>query len=424
MRLRIAAVLASLAHLAQAQFSRFTPPDDSTVTYSVNVPSLTSSSGSGAIFFQVKAPASGKQWVALGIGSGMVGAHIFVIYTDGTGNVTVSARTGTGHVEPEYNPDAKVTLLEGSGIVGNNLIANVRCDNCIDLAGLDITSKASSWVWAIKNGDGLDSSSPSAEIIQHDTMGVFAYDLTKATGGNSANPFVASNSPSSSSTRAAGTSGGATPTGSSAPSSSPTSSSDSSDDDDTGSGSVSIGFDFSVIPKWQKTHAILMGTAFAVLFPLGAIILRVLPSGQKVHLHMIIQGSAFIIAIAGLGYGVMLGKNLQLLHETHAIIGMVVMGGMFFQPILGLIHHWLFKVKGKRTILAFIHANWGRALMILGIINGGLGLELANNTHNGKIAYSVVAGVMGAAWFAASAFYYIRGGSQQNPPPKRRDSAE
>jgi hypothetical protein len=60
----------------------------------------------------------------------MRGATIFVMYADGAGNVTISARLGGGgHVEPVQNAalQAGVTLLEGSGIVDGNMIANVKC---------------------------------------------------------------------------------------------------------------------------------------------------------------------------------------------------------------------------------------------------------------------------------------------------------
>lgn len=38
--------------------------------------------------------------------------------------------------------------------------------------------------------------------------------------------------------------------------------------------------------------------------------------------------------------------------------------------------------------------------MILAIINGGLGLKLAANTHGGEIAYGVVAGVVAVVYAA------------------------
>lgn len=40
-------------------------------------------------------------------------------------------------------------------------------------------------------------------------------------------------------------------------------------------------------------------------------------------------------------------------------------------------------------------------MIILAIVNGGLGLSLAANTHGGEIAYGVVAGVIGVVYIAA-----------------------
>lgn len=60
----------------------------------------------------------------------MSGATIFVMYTNGAGNVTISARDGGGgHVEPTEDStiQAGVTLLAGSGVIGSQMIANVKC---------------------------------------------------------------------------------------------------------------------------------------------------------------------------------------------------------------------------------------------------------------------------------------------------------
>ena len=60
----------------------------------------------------------------------MAGARVFVMYADGNGNVTISARDGgQGHVQPllDEGLQSGVTLLAGSGIVGDRMIANVRC---------------------------------------------------------------------------------------------------------------------------------------------------------------------------------------------------------------------------------------------------------------------------------------------------------
>lgn len=58
-------------------------------------------------------------------------------------------------------------------------------------------------------------------------------------------------------------------------------------------------------------------------------------------------------------------------------------------------HHLLYKRKGRRTAVSHVHRWLGRALITLGAINGGLGLQLAANAPTGWfIAYGVVAGVV------------------------------
>lgn len=60
----------------------------------------------------------------------MEGATVFIMYQDGNGNVTISGRDGgQGHVEPQIDTTlmAGMTLLEGSGVVGGNMVANVHC---------------------------------------------------------------------------------------------------------------------------------------------------------------------------------------------------------------------------------------------------------------------------------------------------------
>lgn len=96
------------------------------VCFKLNIPENTASSGNGDIFFQLSAPSS-YEYVALGQGDSMSGSNIFVVYTSGNGNVTLSPRLGIGEREPMYNKEAKVTLLEGSGVSNGKMIANVRC---------------------------------------------------------------------------------------------------------------------------------------------------------------------------------------------------------------------------------------------------------------------------------------------------------
>ena len=65
----------------------------------VNIPSSTASGSSEQIFFSISAP-SGTQWAAFGQGSSMSGSNMFIVYTSGDGNVTLSPRLGKGNVMP------------------------------------------------------------------------------------------------------------------------------------------------------------------------------------------------------------------------------------------------------------------------------------------------------------------------------------
>jgi hypothetical protein len=56
---------------------------------------------------------------------------------------------------------------------------------------------------------------------------------------------------------------------------------------------------------------------------------------------------------------------------------------------------------GGRTAVSHLHIWYGRIIMALGIINGGLGLQLTNNTKTGKIVYAVIAGLVGVVYVLA-----------------------
>lgn len=82
-------------------------------------------------------------------------------------------------------------------------------------------------------------------------------------------------------------------------------------------------------------------------------------------------------------------------------MGTVVIAALILQPIFGFLHHRRFKATQQRTIWSHIHVWYGRVLILLGIVNGGLGLHLSRGTpaysKAGTIAYSVLAGVVGLA---------------------------
>lgn len=115
------------------------------------------------------------------------------------------------------------------------------------------------------------------------------------------------------------------------------------------------------------------------------------------------------------------------LDEYHPVIGIVVFILLFFQPILGCMHHVLFKKYQTRTFWSYAHLWLGRIVITLGIINGGLGFKLADTmgmgSKSGMIAYSVVAALMWSAWAIASIIgERRRKTAARNAPPKYTDS--
>ena len=131
----------------------------SDVCYSVNVPDATAASGSGDIYFQIQGPDS-KQWIGLGQGGAnqMRNSNIFIIYADATGsNVTLSPRLGEGEFEPDFNPDAQVSLVEGSAIADGVMTANVRCGCFLAVAPLFYRFSCSLADLSILNRLGMQS---------------------------------------------------------------------------------------------------------------------------------------------------------------------------------------------------------------------------------------------------------------------------
>ncbi|MCJ1311596.1 hypothetical protein MMC25_005269 [Agyrium rufum] len=157
-------------------------------------------------------------------------------------------------------------------------------------------------------------------------------------------------------------------------------------------------------PEQRRTfriaHGTVMGTAFTIVLPLGAIFLRALPSRYRVVVHASTQLFAYALIIAGMGLGIWLGLYVRYLDYAHTVIGLVAISMLAVQAGLGAWGHARFGGKGRSGGAGLVHVWLGRTLLALGIINGGIGLMLAGNTTGGEIAYGVIAGVMGSIYVA------------------------
>ncbi|KAL8718988.1 MAG: hypothetical protein Q9225_003946 [Loekoesia sp. 1 TL-2023] len=325
---------------------------------------------------------------------------MFIIYADSKGsNVTLSPRAGEGHAPPKFTQGTQAFLLEGSGIANGKMTANVRCSSCLKWqdSTLDVTSTQSNWIWAAKDGSPMSSDSQGANIEMHDSNGQLTFDLTRARSGNSLNPFIA---------QAATTAA----TGASPSTTAASSESDESDSSDSGSayGSGSSGDSgsqeespSSKLRNILIAHGVIMSLAWVIFFPLGAILIRTISARNVIHIHSITQSFAYVLAVTGMGLGVYVAVNPEsVIDQYHPVIGLVVIGLATIQPILGSIHHRIYRTKRQRTWWAVAHVTLGRLVVTLAIINGGLGLRMAENTRAGEIVYGVVAGVIWLVWMA------------------------
>ncbi|KAK6499831.1 hypothetical protein TWF481_010188 [Arthrobotrys musiformis] len=146
---------------------------------------------------------------------------------------------------------------------------------------------------------------------------------------------------------------------------------------------------------FRIAHGTIMGVAFTIGFPSGAIFIRVLKPPNHVYIHAATQIFSTAMAFTGMGLGIWLGLNVRYLDYLHTIIGFAVIASLVIQPVLGLIHHIRFKKVKRSTWWGFVHRWYGRVIVVVGIVNGGLGLLLAENTRAGEIAYAAVAGLAG-----------------------------
>lgn len=188
---------------------------------------------------------------------------MFVVYQDGSGNVTLSTRMGHGHDMPEYSHMSAVKLLEGSGVSNKTITANIQCG---DLSGIDYAG-SNAWISAWKTGKPMDSTDIRARFNEHDGTDSFSVNFAKATISSDRNPFIDSSStwPKSGSSDSAVSGGGGS-------------------EDHT----VTI-------------HGVIMSVVFLLGFPIGSFLMPLLGK-------WLIHAGWQVVAFAGMWIGFGVGK--------------------------------------------------------------------------------------------------------------------
>lgn len=259
---------------------------------SVGVPQSTSSS-SNTLYFQVQSVAASYSWVAIGTGASMSGSNMFVVYPDGSGNVTVSTRLGTGHSAPAPHDDTRFELLAGSGVEEGILTANVACYNCESWEGgeMDLEGSSTAWIAAWREGSPLETGSVEARIAQHQGRDQFRMDLGSAQLAQDANPFVT---------------GGGSTNGGDGGNDGTDGNGDAAGDGALGTGNTGGASSAGRPVDLLLTHGVIMTVTFAFLYPLGAMMI---PLVGKWYVHAGCQVVAFLMMWAGFATGYITARN-------------------------------------------------------------------------------------------------------------------
>ncbi|BAE66574.1 unnamed protein product [Aspergillus oryzae RIB40] len=367
----------------------FSPFDLDGVFFSVACPTITASSGSGLIFFQIKA-SSTLQWVGLGQGSQMARANMFILYSASSSNVTLSSRSGKGHFQPVPNLDSRVSLLDGSGIQDGMMTANVLCENCNDWQGgsMDPKSSSTQWYYTYREGSPINSDNVTEFIQKHDGHGGASADLSHAETV-STNPFL-TYSPA------------------------------------TDSSYTTTSTDGTRVPDMPIAHGLMIAISFILLFPSLALVV-LLPYAISIpKVHAPLQILTLALAISGMDVGLQLAVEKNLMMNSHPIIGIIVVVLLtLFQPAVGFFQHRHLRRDGGKSVFAYAHRWLGRSMIILGTINGGLGFHLAGIGNPGApqsamIAYSIIAGVVGLAYLGVHLLVGMQGRSHRQE--RKRES--
>jgi uncharacterized membrane protein (DUF485 family) len=184
---------------------------------------------------------------------------------------------------------------------------------------------------------------------------------------------------------------------------------------------------FQIFNRKRNAHACIMSIVFIVLYPLGAISIHLpiehVPYLKNTYLkkkimaiHAPIQVIGLVMMVGGMALGIRIAQDLDFLaHPIHAhvVIGFIVVCTIIiFQPIMGILQHRYFKKRGSKSIFAHLHRWIGRGAVVLGMINNGLGFQLAETTvivpNSSYIRNYVILAVLVSIWFSLVAFDEFR----------------
>jgi len=361
----------------EAHGTYFTSPNTKTApqtyVFALNVVPET-----GDIFFHMSAYASIQSnisafsWMGVGFGSQMKETFMLIAYPSGNGTgLTISPRIATGHSEPVFQPEVVVEKIfsdeyapAANQVAHAIMIAHGVCRNCTrwTKGALDLENTRQPFIYALGadpgKGSSLKSDNLNAGLRRHSFYGHFEADMTYAISTREHGRVPPPNDPG----------GGA-----------------------SGVADTNFAFAFSTKAfdthddsEWAPVlHGIIMSLAFILVFPSGALLMSLLRR-KGVLFHAGVQMFGLLLVVIGLGTGAYVsGQYNRSRHFStgHQALGLFVFALLFVQAGLGLLQHRLFRRTKQETMFGIAHRFVGPLTIVLALVNGGLGLDLAGISH-------------------------------------------
>ncbi|CAK4034639.1 integral membrane [Lecanosticta acicola] len=176
-----------------------------------------------------------------------------------------------------------------------------------------------------------------------------------------------------------------------------------------------------------EAHGILSCLAWGAIIPLGAVLIRVIPSKKSwiIHGAIMLLGLSMVTASFGMGLQRLWAYHHDIGKFAHTIIGTLLFAMAWVQPILGTTHHFLYQVSGQRSLISAIHVFFGRLFILIGMVNGGVGLLLRGNaTRAENIAYGTVVGGIWVVYILLSLGWEIKRETRSAEEGKGRSESE
>ncbi|KAI9353234.1 hypothetical protein DFJ73DRAFT_828734 [Zopfochytrium polystomum] len=311
-------------------------------------------------------------WMGFGVGSStMVGATIYVAYSNGNGGITLSQRTASGQVQPTLSSSQSFTNLGtttvpswATTLSGAKLVANFNRSITATGANTISTTGATSCIWAVSPNTPTDPTSTSSTFVQHSDFGSFTLDVSSV-------------------------------------------------------GSVSSGSSTSSavildVPTLRLLHGIFMFLGWAVFPVVGIFTARYLKDAlghnwYRIHVGCMVGGTLLFTALGLAAIELQVPSTAKRFvgdgTSSHRPLGTVIALAILpAQIILGYVSNALFSPT-RTSIPWWDQLHWwvGRAVMILSIVELYLGLDLYGSSVAIKALYWVwivlVVGVLAGGHF-------------------------